>query len=70
MPVSGGDYLSNEIFYHVAKLRKDKKPNLPTGHFHIEKLQDESIKEDFSNSKMTILLELIKKSLKEGLTSI
>ncbi len=67
---SGGDYLSNEIFYRVAKMRKDKRPNLPTGHFHIEKLQDESIKEDFSNKKMTTLLELIKKSLKEGLKSI
>ena len=67
---SGGGYLSNEIFYRVAKLRKDKRPNLPTGHFHIEKLQDESIKEDFSNGKMTTLLDLIKKSLKEGVKSI
>ena len=35
---SGGDYLSNEIFYRVAKLRKDIKPSLPTGHFHISKI--------------------------------
>ncbi|WP_298545900.1 type VI secretion system tube protein TssD [uncultured Aquimarina sp.] len=67
---SGGDYLSNEIFYRVAKLRKDKRPNLPTGHFHIEKLQDERINEDFSNAKISILLELIKKSLKEGIKFI
>ena len=44
----GGNYLSNEIFYRVAKLRKELKPVLRTGHFHIAKLQDEDIKEDFS----------------------
>ncbi|MBF7092544.1 hypothetical protein IUY40_13485 [Flavobacterium sp. ALJ2] len=32
---SGGDYLSNEIFYRVAKLRQEQRPNLTTGHLHI-----------------------------------
>lgn len=66
---SGGDYLSNEIFYRVAKLRKDNKPNLPTGHFHIERLQN-STKEDFSNTKMTALLELIKKSFEQAIKKL
>lgn len=32
---SGGDYLSNEIYYRVAKLRSEIKPNLKSGHLHI-----------------------------------
>jgi pyrrolidone-carboxylate peptidase len=32
---SGGNYLSNEIYYRVAKLRAAIKPSLPTGHLHI-----------------------------------
>ncbi|WP_375415991.1 hypothetical protein [uncultured Hymenobacter sp.] len=31
---SGGDYLSNEIFYRVARIRQENRPTLPTGHFH------------------------------------
>lgn len=31
---SGGDYLSNEIFYRVARLRQLLRPALPTGHLH------------------------------------
>lgn len=36
---SGGAYLSNEIFYRVAKLRAELKPNLPTGHLHVPLIQ-------------------------------
>lgn len=32
---SGGDYLSNEIFYRTAKVRKENQPGLPTGHLHV-----------------------------------
>jgi len=32
---SGGDYLSSGVFYRVATLRKERRPNLKTGHFHI-----------------------------------
>jgi pyrrolidone-carboxylate peptidase len=35
---SGGSYLSNEIFYRTAKVRKEKQPGLLTGHFHIRPL--------------------------------
>lgn len=37
---SGGDYLSNEIFYRVAKLRSEQKPVLSTGHLHIPLTQE------------------------------
>ncbi|MEP6849668.1 MAG: IPT/TIG domain-containing protein [Acidobacteriota bacterium] len=32
---SGGNYLSNEIFYRVALKRKAVRPGLPSGHFHV-----------------------------------
>lgn len=35
---SGGNYLSNEIFYRTAKVRNDKQPGLLTGHLHIRSL--------------------------------
>lgn len=42
---SGGDYLSNEIFYRVALARErwqkanSTQPKFPTGHFHIAYIQ-------------------------------
>ena len=65
---SGGDYLSNEIFYRVAKLRKDNKPNLHTGHFHIAKLQDSGDK--YSNPKTKELFEIVKEAIKKGVEGI
>ncbi|MEN3336174.1 MAG: hypothetical protein V7641_5539 [Blastocatellia bacterium] len=32
---SGGNYLSNEIFYRVASRRDATRPALPTGHLHV-----------------------------------
>lgn len=32
---SGQNYLSNEIFYRTARVRKDNRPTLPTGHLHL-----------------------------------
>lgn len=73
----GGNYLSNEIFYRVAKLREEwiqsKLPTIvtkPTGHFHISKLQDESFNEDFSISKTQDLLIIVKKTINNGVTGI
>jgi hypothetical protein len=54
---SGGDYLSNEIFYRVAKLRKENKSNLPTGHLHVEKLQE--VGEDINKEKTKKLINLV-----------
>lgn len=32
---SGGNYLSNEIFYRTARVRRDNRPTLATGHLHV-----------------------------------
>ncbi|PKB41913.1 hypothetical protein AX016_0067 [Cellulophaga sp. RHA19] len=32
---SGSNYLSNEIYYRVSKLRAELRPTLPTGHLHV-----------------------------------
>lgn len=73
----GGNYLSNEIFYRVAKLREDwiksKLPtvvNKATGHFHIAKLQDPEIKEDISKTKTQTLLDIVKTTINEGITGL
>ncbi|MDN3674488.1 hypothetical protein QWY99_15715 [Flavobacterium branchiarum] len=47
-------------------MRSEIKPTLATGHFHIEKLQDESVKEDLNDDKINNLLSLVKKAIKEG----
>ncbi len=64
----GGDYLSNEIFYRVAKLRKDNRPKLATGHFHISKIQGES--EDLEKTKVSKLVNIVKKGIEEGIKNI
>ncbi|WP_284463814.1 hypothetical protein [Chryseobacterium sp.] len=65
---SGGDYLSNEIFYRVAKLRTELYSTLPTGHLHIPLTQFGSdipaprgniVTRDI-NPKINILIEEIK----------
>ena len=39
---SGGDYLSNEVYYRVAFLRKTLNPNKMTGHIHVGFLKGNS----------------------------
>ena len=65
---SGSNYLSNEIFYRVGKLRTEIKPNLQTGHFHISKIQ--RIGSDLSATKIAEVISIVKKSLKEGFKGI
>lgn len=65
---SGGNYLSNEIFYRVARLRFTNKPLLPTGHFHISKIQDDG--EDFNGLKTAELLTIVKNAVNRGATEI
>lgn len=60
----GRNYLSNEIFYRVAKLRSEIKPTLKTGHFHISKIQRDG--EDFSNTKIKKLVDNVVKTLKSA----
>lgn len=64
----GGSYLSNEIFYRVAKLRKDNKPTLPTGHFHISKIQENG--EDLNHNEIKELLSVVKQAIVEGIKAI
>lgn len=73
----GGNYLSNEIFYRVAKMReewiKSKLPSVATkstGHFHVAKLQDESKKEDFSIPKTQTLLNIVETAINKGVTGL
>lgn len=39
---SGSNYLSNEIFYRVAKMRNEQRPSLQSGHFHIPLIQSKT----------------------------
>ena len=64
---SGGSYLSNEIFYRVARLRNNTKPKLPTGHFHIAKIQGKG--SNFNNNSMKDLLEIVTESLTKGINN-
>jgi len=65
----GGNYLSNEIFYRVARLREGNRPELQTGHFHISKLQT-SQGQDFSNKKMKLSLDDIILSITKGIKGL
>lgn len=53
---SGGDYLSNEIFYRVSKMRNELKPNLASGHLHVpltqanQKIKDTYIRYRYRNA--------------------
>ena len=45
---SGGSYISNEIFYRVARLRSEARPTLPTGHLHVNNAMNNN---DFDSTK-------------------
>jgi len=64
----GSNYLSNEIFYRVSKLREDYDKNLPTGHFHISQIQKGT--EDLKRTKARKLLKTVKKTFEEGFKGI
>lgn len=61
----GGNYLSNEIFYRVAKMRSEMKPTLATGHFHVAKLQNDT--ENFDIDKTNQLIDTVKNSINSGI---
>ncbi|MBF7092546.1 hypothetical protein IUY40_13495 [Flavobacterium sp. ALJ2] len=64
----GGNYLSNEIFYRVAKLRSKMRPTLKTGHFHISKVQKGGT--DLKSDNMLKVLAIVKQTLIEGIKGI
>ena len=76
----GGNYLSNEIFYRVGKLRQEwiiantvseqPFPIKSTGHFHIAKLQNELVGEDFNIFKTQDLLKVVKIAINKGVSGL
>jgi hypothetical protein len=64
----GGDYLSNEIFYRVAKLRENFKSDIKTGHFHIAMIQ--KYREDLIPTKIEELIRIVTNTLEEGFKEI
>jgi len=67
---SGEDYLSNEIFYRVAKMRTEQRPNLPTGHLHIPRTQENKPKSYTRGNKTTKDINPVIKELVEQIKSI
>jgi hypothetical protein len=65
----GGNYLSNEIFYRVARLRELLRPTLSTGHFHIAQLQDKE-KPNFSPTETKDLLDIVKNAIARGVNAL
>ncbi|HEY0457555.1 MAG TPA: IPT/TIG domain-containing protein [Pyrinomonadaceae bacterium] len=43
---SGGDYLSNEIFYRTSRIRWKTKPSLPSGHLHVPSIGEDPYGQD------------------------
>lgn len=62
----GGNYLSNEIFYRVARMREELNPTLQSGHFHIAKLQNENINEEFNAANTLQLINIVKDAINNG----
>jgi hypothetical protein len=64
----GGNYLSNEIFYRVAKIRMEHRPTLPSGHFHIAQIQSPG--EELRPGLMAELLSIVKNAVDAGLNGL
>lgn len=64
---SGGNYLPNEAFYRIAKLRSDEKATLAMGHLRIEKLQDELLLEDFKLAETNAAIAKVKAAIENGI---
>lgn len=61
---SGGDYLSNEIYYRVAFLRSVHNSGLKTGHIHVGFLRGDA------QPDRSVMLSIIKDSIKQALTNL
>ncbi len=61
---SGGDYLSNEIFYRVSFLRNIYNPILKTGHIHVGFLNTDP------STDRQLMLDTIKSSLLQAIPSL
>lgn len=61
---SGGDYLSNEIFYRVAFLREKYNSNLKTGHIHL------NFHKGDANENREDMLTMIEDAIKRTLSNL
>lgn len=59
---SGDDYLSNKIFYMVAKMQTEQRPNLATGHLHIPLTQSS---EEWNDIRGNMITKDINKTITE-----
>lgn len=67
---SGGNFLSNEIFYRTALLRSTARPALPSGHFHVPVVgnQPQSLGPGFITAAETAVVRFLNDTL--GLRSL
>lgn len=64
---SGGNYLSNEIFYRVSLLRNKRTSTVLTGHLHVPQLQTV---EDFDNNKTKDLINDVINIIKDAVAGL
>jgi IPT/TIG domain len=53
----GGSYLSNEIFYRTANVRRKQSENLPTGHLHVPPIDGSQFTGNNIQSGAMVILE-------------
>src|SRR6185369_5181961 len=63
---SGGNFLSNEIFYRTALLRSHTRPALPSGHLHVPIVgnQPQTLGPGFINAAETALVRFLNDTLR------
>ena len=66
---SGGNYLSNEIFYRVFLIRAKHILSMLIGHFHLPILQYRK-GEDFYPGLNSSVINIVKDRIKRGILSI
>lgn len=64
---SGSNYLSNEVFYRIARSRSHINDTLPTGHYHLAKPY---LPEKFPAFTMEKILDEVKNAILRSLNSI
>jgi len=63
---SGGNFLSNEVFYRTALLRSNTRPALPSGHLHVPTVgnQPQTLGPGFINAAETALVRFLNDTLR------
>jgi len=61
---SGGTYLSNEVFYRIARCRENHSSSVKTGHYHIANPKYLGFGGFFTNDKIIIeIIDMIKRAI-------